>query len=144
MFVHAAELGWKQAERLICQGCQHGLPRLDPEADVPAILLVGYWTFWEKIRGLFHKVYMLKRLSVPPPCGPEWMEKATRDILSSLKDCLRHRRGEKSEGSGEPEPASACPPHHWDRASQRERQDTSENLPRPGRPTSSLVALHQS
>ena len=44
--------------------------------------------------------------------------------LSSLKDCLRWRRGEQSGGSGEPEPFSAHLSHHWDRASQRERQDT--------------------
>ena len=37
MFVHAAELGWKEAERLICQGHWHGLPRLDPEVNVPTV-----------------------------------------------------------------------------------------------------------
>ena len=42
MFVHGSELGQKEAERLICQGCWHGLLKLDPEAYVPAIQLVGY------------------------------------------------------------------------------------------------------
>ena len=47
-----------------------------------------------------------------------------RDILSSLKDHLRWRIGEQSGGSGEPEPTSTHLSCHWDRASQRERQDT--------------------
>ena len=45
-----------------------------------------------------------------------------KDILSSLKDCLRWNRGEQSGGSGEPEPASTLPSHHGDRA---QRWDTS-------------------
>ena len=92
MFVHAAKSGWKEAERLMCHGRQHGLPWLDPEGDVPAIQLVGYWTSRE-IRGLFHEVHMLKRLPGPLPCGSEWMEKATRDIPSSLGSHLQRRGG---------------------------------------------------
>ena len=42
MFVHATESGQKEAERLICHSCWAGLPRLDPEADVPAIQLMGF------------------------------------------------------------------------------------------------------
>ena len=83
MFAHAIELGQKEAERLIHCGHWHGLPRLDPEVDVSVVQLVGYRTSCEEIRGLFHKIYMLKSLPSPPPCGPKWMEKATRDILSS-------------------------------------------------------------
>ena len=33
MFVHAAESGQKEAERLICCGCWCDLPRLNPRAD---------------------------------------------------------------------------------------------------------------
>ena len=124
MFVHAAESGQKEAERLICHSHWHGLPGLDPEADLSAVQLVGYPTSREEIGDLFHQVYMLKRLPKPPPCGPEWVWEVTRDILYSLRECLRWRRGEQSGGSGELEPASACPSCHWDRASQRERQDT--------------------
>ena len=93
MFVHATELGWKEAERLICWGHQHGLLRLDPETDVPAVQPVGYQTSQEEIRGLFHEVYMLKRLPGLPPCRPKHMEKATRDILSSLRSHLQRRGG---------------------------------------------------
>ena len=90
MFVQAEELGWKEVERLICRGLWHGLLRLDSEVDVPSIQLVGHWTSWE-IRGLFHEVYMLKRLPGPPPCRPKWMEKARREIQSFLRSCLQRR-----------------------------------------------------
>ena len=49
-----------------------------------------------------------------------------RDILSSSKDCLRQRRGEQSRGSREPETTSTCLSCHYDRASQRERWDTTD------------------
>ena len=39
---------------------------------------------------------MLKRLPGPPPCGPKWMEKATRDILSSLRSHLQRGRSCKA------------------------------------------------
>ena len=92
MFVHAAELGQREAERLICHSHQHGLPGLDLQVDVPAIWHVGYQTSQGEIRDLCHEVYMLRRLPSPLPFGPEQMEKATRDILSSLRDHLQERR----------------------------------------------------
>ena len=42
MFMHAAEVGQKEVERFVHQGHWHGLPRPNPEADVPATQLVGY------------------------------------------------------------------------------------------------------
>ena len=48
-----------------------------------------------------------------------------KDIVSSLKDHLRQRRGEQSGGGGEPESASTRPSFHDDQASQRGRWDTS-------------------
>ena len=48
-----------------------------------------------------------------------------RDILFSLKDCLRQRNGELSEGSRGLEPTGTHPSHHCNRASQRERWDMS-------------------
>ena len=125
MFVHATESGQKEAEKLICHSCWAGRPRLDPEADVPAIQLVEFWTSREEIGELFHQVFMLKRLPGPPSCGPKWAQEATRDILSSLKDHLRWRRGDYLAGSGGLEPASTHQSYSWDGASQRERQDTS-------------------
>ena len=70
MFVHAAELGQKEAERLICWGHWQGLLRLNPEADVPAIQLVGYWISQKKIWDLDHEVYMLKDCLACQPVGP--------------------------------------------------------------------------
>ena len=124
--MHAARIQvQKEAERLVHHGHRHGLPRLDPEADASAIQLVGYWTTQEEIGDLFHQVYSLKRLPRPPPCGPKWKQEVMRDILASLKDQLRQRRGEQPGGSGEPEPTSIHPSCHQDRPSQQERQDTS-------------------
>ena len=71
MFVHAAESGQKEAERLIHHSCQKDLPRLDSEVDVSAVQLVGYWMSSEEIGDLYHQVYMLKRLPRPPLCGPK-------------------------------------------------------------------------
>ena len=93
MFVHATKSGQREAERLIHLGCQHGLLGLDPEADVPTIQLVVYQTSWGEIRNLFDEVYMLRRLPSQWSFRPKQMEEATRDILSSLGDCLQERRG---------------------------------------------------
>ena len=41
MFLHATKQGQKEAEQMICWGCWHSLPKLDPQADVSAIWLVG-------------------------------------------------------------------------------------------------------
>ena len=97
MFLHATKSRQKEAEMLICHCCQHGLPRLDPKANVPTVQLMGYWTSREEIGELFYQVYMLKRLPRPPPCGPEQSQEVMQDILSSLKDCLWQRRGDQVE-----------------------------------------------
>ena len=41
MFKHAADEGQKEVEHIVCQGCWQGLPKLNPEADISAIELVG-------------------------------------------------------------------------------------------------------
>ena len=41
MFQYAVEQGQKEPEQMICQGCQHGLPKLDPNVDVSNVWLVG-------------------------------------------------------------------------------------------------------
>ena len=91
MFLHATKWGWKEAERFIQQGHQCSLPRPDPEADLPAMKLVGYQTSHKEIRDLYHSVYLLRRSPGPPPCGPQQRSDAIQDILSSLRNCL-HRR----------------------------------------------------
>ena len=138
MFVHAAESRQKEVERLIHHSHWQGLPRLDSEADVPAVQLVGYWMSREEIGDLYHQVYILKRLPGTPPCGSEWAWDVTRDILFSLKDCLRQKRGssqEEVENWSLPtfvHPAIVTKPP-------REKGRTlhvSKNLSRPGRPIS--------
>ena len=42
MFMHAAKEGWKEAERFICQGHWHALPRPNLDANVPTVQIVGY------------------------------------------------------------------------------------------------------
>ena len=46
--MHAAETGWKEAERLVLHSHLHGLPRLDPEVDASTVQLVGYQTTRKK------------------------------------------------------------------------------------------------
>ena len=93
MFVHATKLGQKETKRLICQFHWHGLLRLNPEADVPAIQPVRYQTSQEEIWDLCYEVYMFKGLPGLLPCGPKWMKKATKDNLSSPTSCLQRRGG---------------------------------------------------
>ena len=69
MFQHAVEQGQKEAEHLICWGCQHGLPKLDSQADVSAIQLVGPQTIEEDLRALYYEVYKLRRLRGPCHVG---------------------------------------------------------------------------
>ena len=49
MFLQAAHSGRKKVECMVCQGCWHGLPHLDPQADISAIQVVGPWTTREEI-----------------------------------------------------------------------------------------------
>ena len=44
MFLHTAEQGQKEAERLICWGYQGSASEPDPGAGQSAMELVGYWT----------------------------------------------------------------------------------------------------
>ena len=92
MFLHAAKQVWKEAERFIWWGHWQSLPRPDPEADIPAIKLVGYQTSHKQIRDLYHSVYLLRWSPSPLPCGPQQRKEAIQDILSSLRNWL-HRQG---------------------------------------------------
>ena len=62
MFQHPSEQGQKEAECMVCQGHQHGLPKLDPEVDIFAIQLVGPQTSRKEIKSLYYEVYKLWRL----------------------------------------------------------------------------------
>ena len=66
MFQHAMEQGHKEAECMFHQGHQHGLPKLDPKADISAVQLVGPQTNREEFRALYYNVYGLQRLPGSP------------------------------------------------------------------------------
>ena len=97
-----------------------GLPKLDSGADISAIQLVGHQMSSKEIGDLYCQVYALTRLPRPPPCRPERTQEITEDIVSSLKDHLRWRKGELPGRGGELESASMCP------SSLRGRWDTLE------------------
>ena len=83
MFQHAWEQGQKEAECMVCQGCQQGLPKLNPKVDVSAIQLVGLQTSRKEIKSLFYEVYKLQRLPGSPPREPELIA----EVVSSLEVC---------------------------------------------------------
>ena len=88
MFLHAAEWGWKEAERLICWGCQGSIWRPNLEADQSAMELVGYRTSHKEIRDIYHSVYLLRRSPGLPPCGSQWQREVICNILSFLRSQL--------------------------------------------------------
>ena len=93
---------------MICWGHWHGLLGLDPQADVSAIWSVGPWTSREEIRDLYHQVYKHRRLPGSQLCRPEWAGELMRDMVSSLKKCLRQKEDESPSGWGEPELTDTC------------------------------------
>ena len=95
MFLQAAHSGRKEVECMICQGHQHGLPHLDPQADISTVQAVGPQTSREEIRGLYYQAYKLQRLPGSPLCRPEWTEELVSSMVCSLKDCLRQKGGQQ-------------------------------------------------
>ena len=70
-------------------------------ADVSAVQSVEPWTSREEIRDLYHQVYKLRRmLRSLPLCGPEQAGELMRDVVSSLKNCLRQKEDELLRGQG--------------------------------------------
>ena len=108
-----AHLGRKEAKCMVCQGCWHGLPHLDPQADISAIWVVGPQTTREEI-GEVTRV---------PTLWPKWMEELTADIVSSLKDCLRQKEGQPPGDLEGPGLADAQPSRS--KTPQRRRRGTS-------------------
>ena len=93
---------------MVCQGCQHGLPKLDPQADNSAVQLVGPQSSKEEFRALYYKVYKLRRLPRSPPWGLEWMEELAAKIVSFLKDYLG-QKGSKTTARDREAWSSWCP-----------------------------------
>ena len=100
MFLHAAYSGRREVEQMVCWGCWHSLPRLDPQADASTVWSVGPCTSREKIRDLYHQVYKLGRLPRSWLCRPEWVGELTKDMVSSLKNAWGGKRM-SCRGNGE-------------------------------------------
>ena len=83
---------------MVCQGCRHKLPKLDPEADIPAVQLVGPQMKKKEIESLYYNVYKLWRLPGSPPREPELVA----EVVSSLEDCQRWEQREMPHMLGEP------------------------------------------
>ena len=79
MFQHASEQGQKEAECMVW----HGLLKLDPEADISAVQLVGPQTSRKDIESLYYEVYKLQQLLGSPSREPELIA----EVVSSLEDC---------------------------------------------------------
>ena len=71
MFLHATKRGWKEAERLICQGHQGSMWRPNLEVDQSTMELMGYQTSHKEIQDIYHSVYLLRRPPGLPPCGSQ-------------------------------------------------------------------------
>ena len=87
MFCHAALEGQKEAEQIICQGCQQHMPQLNPEAGIPTIELVGPETSQEELLEIYLEVYKLHRLPGSPPGEPAIAE----EVLAAIPDCPQRR-----------------------------------------------------
>ena len=82
MFQHAADQGQEEAEHTVCQGHRHELPKLDLEAHLSAIQLVGPQTSKEEIQSLYYEVYKCWRL----PGSPSQDLELEEEVVSSFED----------------------------------------------------------
>ena len=122
MFQHASEQEQKEAEHMVCWGCQHGLLKVDPEADVSATQLVGPQTSREEFESLYYEVYKLWRLPESPPREAELIA----EVVYSLEDCQGQERSEAPQMTGEPHLTDAWPQRSWTPRRRRRRRDASE------------------
>ena len=93
MFKHTADEGQKEAEQMVCWGHQQGLPKMNPEADISAIQLVGPQMMRDEIQSLYLEVYKQQRLPGSPPREPELIE----EVASSFED---HQGQQEEKTSG--------------------------------------------
>ena len=104
MFCHAASEGWKEAERIICWGCQQHMPQLNPEASIPAIKLVGPGTSREELLEIYLEVYKLHWLPGSPPGELAIVE----EVLAAVPD-QPQRREEAPEAWAQPSHGDSHP-----------------------------------
>ena len=80
MFLHIAEQGCKEVERLVHWGSTSDP---DLQAEYSAMELVGYWKSCKENCNIYPSVYLLKRPPGLPPCDDQW-RRTICDIFSSL------------------------------------------------------------
>ena len=95
------------------------MPKLDPEADVSAIQLVGPQTSRKEIKSLYYKVYKLWRLLWSPPGEPELIA----EVVSLLEDHQGWERSKPPQVMRKPELTDVQPPRS--RTPRRARRDAS-------------------
>ena len=117
MFHHTMDQGQKEAEQTVCQG--HELPKLDPEADLSAIQLVGPHTSKKEIQSLYLKVYKQWRLLGSPPGESEMME----EVVSSFNDCQGWKQRRAPETAARSWPKDVWPPRN--QTPERRRRESS-------------------
>ena len=105
MFKHAADEGQKEAECIVCQGCQQGLPKLNPDADISAVMLVGPQMTKEEFESLYLEVYKMQRLPRSPPREPELMQ----EVASSFEGFQGWKEEEMPDASSSPQLTNAQP-----------------------------------
>ena len=94
-FKHAADEGQNEVEWIVCWGHCQGLPKLNPEADVSTIELVGLQMTREEIESLYLEVYKMQRLPGSPPGEPELMQV----VVSSFKECQGQKKERMSDAT---------------------------------------------
>ena len=104
---------------MVCWGCWHGLLRLDPEADISTIQLVGPQTSRKEIKSLYYDVYKLWRLPGSPPGEPELVA----EVVSSLEDCQGQERSKPPQAMRKSKLTDIWPPRN--RTPRRVRRDAS-------------------
>ena len=111
MFLHTAEQGHKEVERLVCWGYQGSASEPHVEAGYSAMEPLGYWTSHKEICDIYHSVYLLRRPPGLPPCEDQWRRRAIFHILSSLTSQLHQcgypattREGQESKEKWLPGP----------------------------------------
>ena len=106
MFQHTTDQGQKEVEQTVQWGCQQELPKLDPEADISTVQLIGPQTSKEEIQSLYYEVYKLWRLLGSSPGELELMA----EVVSSFEDCQGWKWGEAPEMTAKPRSADIWPP----------------------------------
>ena len=105
MFRHATDKGQKEEEWTVCWGHQEGLPKLDPEAVLSTVHLVGPKTTKEDILSLYLKVYNQQRLPGSLPREPE----LTKEVVSSFKGCQGWKKERTPGATARPQSFNAWP-----------------------------------